>query len=77
MVLVRSLNAAVCVAVSDWAFFVHDFGWDVRASFVFDVDDSRFLVALQYHFLMTCGQHVVAQVLFLRNQDSCLCKAQR
>ena len=24
-----------------------------------DVDDARFLVALQYHFLMTCGQHVV------------------
>ena len=43
-------------------FFVHDFGWDVRASFVFDVDDARFLIALQ--------------VLFLRDHDSCLCKVQ-
>ena len=37
--------------VSDWT-FVRDFGWDVRASFVFDVDDAW----LQYHFPMTCGQ---------------------
>ena len=49
--LVRSLNATVGVAVSNWAFFVHDFGWDVRAGFVFDVDDARFLVALQYNTL--------------------------
>ena len=41
-----SLNAAVGVAVSDWAFFVHDFCWDVRSSFVFDVNDARFLIAL-------------------------------
>ena len=27
-----SFDATVCVAVSDWTFFVHDFGWDVRAS---------------------------------------------
>ena len=51
--LVCSLNAAVGVAVFDWAFSAHDFSWDVRVSFVFDVDDARFLVALQYHFLMT------------------------
>ena len=29
-----------------------------------DVDDARFLVALQYHFLMTCGQHVVRMCSF-------------
>ena len=57
--LVCSLNAAAGVAVSDCASFVHDFGWNVRAGFVFDVDDTRFLVALQYHFLMTFGQHGV------------------
>ena len=39
---------------------------------------ARFLVALQCHFLMTCGQHVVCEcLLFLRNHDSCLCKVQR
>ena len=54
-------------------FVVRDFGWDVRAGFVFDVDDARFLLALQYHFLMSGGQHVV-RVLFLRN--SCFCKVQ-
>ena len=48
--LVRSLNATVGVAVSGWTFFVHGFGRDVGAGFVFDVDDARFLVALQYHF---------------------------
>ena len=62
--LVCSLSAAVCVAVSDWTFFAHDFGGDVRASFVFNVDDARSLVNLQYHFLMTCGQHVVRECLF-------------
>ena len=31
----------------------------MRVNFVFDVGDVRFLIALQYHFLMTCGQHVV------------------
>ena len=51
-------------AVSNWAFFEHDFGWDVRAGFVFDVDDARFLVALQYHYLMTCGQNVVRECSF-------------
>ena len=58
------LNGAVGVAVSDWTFFVHDFGWDVRAGFVFGVDDARFLIALQYHFLMTRGQHVVRECSF-------------
>ena len=62
--LVCSLNAAVGITVSDWAFFVHDFCWNVRGSFVFDVDDARFMVALQYHFLMTCGQHVVRECSF-------------
>ena len=62
--LVCSLNAAVDVTVSGWAFFVHDFGWNVRARFVFGVDDARFMVALQYHFLMTCGQHVVRECSF-------------
>ena len=38
------LNAAV--AVSDWTLFVHDFGWDLGASFVFDVNDTRLSVAL-------------------------------
>ena len=33
--LVGSLKPAVGVAVSDWALFVDDFGWDVRAVFVF------------------------------------------
>ena len=65
-----SLNAAVGVAVSDWAFFVHDFSWDMRSSFVFDVDDARFLVAVQNHFLMTCGQHVLCKRFFLRKRDS-------
>ena len=37
---------------------------NVRASFVFDVDDARFLVALQCHFLMTRGQHVVCECSF-------------
>ena len=41
-----SFNATVCVAVSDWTFFAHDFGWDVRARFVSAVDDARFLFAL-------------------------------
>ena len=62
--LIRSLNATVGVAVSVWTFFVHDFGWDVRARFVFDVDDARFLIALQYHFLMTSGKHVVRDCSF-------------
>ena len=62
--LVRSLSPTVGVAVVDWTFFLHDFGWDVRAGFMFDVDDARFLVALQYHFLMTCGQHVVRECSF-------------
>ena len=57
--LARTLSATVGVNVSDWTFFVHDFGWNVRARFVFDVDDARFLLPLQYHFLMTCGQHIV------------------
>ena len=26
-----------------------------------DVDDVRFLFALQFHFLMTCGQHIVRE----------------
>ena len=48
--LAGSLDAAVGVAVSNCALSEHDFSWDVRATFVFDVDDARFLVALQYHF---------------------------
>ena len=44
--LVSSLDAAVGVAVSDGAFFVDDFDWDVRAGLVFGVDDAWFLVAL-------------------------------
>ena len=28
------------------ALFVHDFCWDVRYSFVFDIDDARVLIAL-------------------------------
>ena len=51
--LVCSLDAVVGVAVTDWPLFVHDFSWDVRVGFVFDVDDARFLVALWYHLLMT------------------------
>ena len=62
--LVCSLNASVGVTVSNWPFFEHDFGCDVRAGFVFDVDDTRFLVAVQNHFLMTCGQHVVRECSF-------------
>ena len=62
--MVRSLNATVGVAVSDWTFFLHDFGWDVPAGFVFDVDDDRFLIALKYHFLMICGQHFVLKRSF-------------
>ena len=62
--LVRSLNATVGVAVSSWTFFVHDSGWDVRAGFVFDVDNARLLIALQYHFLMIYGQHVVRKCFF-------------
>ena len=43
--------------------------------FVFDVDDARFLVALQYHFLMACGQYTLcAQMLSLRDHDSCLAR---
>ena len=34
------------------------------AGFVLDVDDARFLVTLQYHCLMTCGQHVVRECSF-------------
>ena len=34
------------------------------ADIEFDVDDSRILVALQYHFLVTCGQHVVRECSF-------------
>ena len=64
MILVRSLNATVGVPVSDWTFFVNAFGWDVRVRFVFDVNDARFLVALQRQFLMTCGQHIVRQCSF-------------
>ena len=41
----RSLHAAVGVAVSNWALFVHDLGRDVHLNFVFDVDVARFLVA--------------------------------
>ena len=45
-VLNFSLNAAVVVAFSVWTLFVHDFGWDVCARFVFNVNDARLLVAL-------------------------------
>ena len=62
--LAGSLDAAVGIAVSNCALSVHDFGWDVRATFVFDVDDARFLVALQCHFLVTCVQHVVGECSF-------------
>ena len=31
---------------------------------MFDVDDARWLVALQYHFLITCGQHIVRKCSF-------------
>ena len=63
--------------VSNWAFFAHDFGWDVRAGFVFDVDDARFLAALQHHFLMACGQHVVRKCSFCVDHDSCFGEVQR
>ena len=33
-------------------------------AFVFDVDDARFLVALQYDFLMTCRPHVERECSF-------------
>ena len=56
-----SLNAAVVDAVSVWTLFVHDCGWDVCARFVFHVNDARLLIALQYHILMTCGQHVLRE----------------
>ena len=36
--LICSLDAARGVAVSNWAFFVHDSRWDVFPGFVFDVD---------------------------------------
>ena len=75
--LVRSLNATACVAVSDWTFFVHDFGWDVRVVFLFDVDDARFLVALQCHFLMTCGQHIVRKCSFCVTMTRAFAKVQR
>ena len=42
----RSMQSAVGVGVTDWALFVDDCSFDVRAGFVFDVDDARFLVAL-------------------------------
>ena len=61
---VCSLNAAVGISVSNWAFIVHDFVWDVRAGFVVDVVYTRLLVAQQCHFLMTCGQHVVLECSF-------------
>ena len=32
-----------------------------KPDFVFDVDDAQFLISLQYHFLMTGGQHVVRE----------------
>ena len=50
--------------VSDGTFFVDDVGWDVRAGFVFDVDDAWFLVASQCHFLMASGQHVEGECFF-------------
>ena len=59
-----SRNASVGVAFCNWTLFVHDFGWDVRAGVVFDVDDARFWVTLQYHFFMTCGQHVLRECFF-------------
>ena len=55
--MVDSLDDYVGVAVSDGTFFLDGFGWDVRASFVFDVDDDWFLVALSYLILMTSGEH--------------------
>ena len=44
-----SLNAAIGVAVSDWT-FLHDLCWNMGTSFVFDVNDARFLIALQALF---------------------------
>ena len=43
--------------VSDGTILV-DTGWDVRASFVVDVNDAWFLGDVECHFLMTSGQHV-------------------
>ena len=31
---------------------------------VIDIDDARFLVAMQDYFLTTCGQHVVGECSF-------------
>ena len=70
--LVGSFDAAVGVVDPSWALFAHDFGSDVRAGFVFDVDDARFLIALSLSdvpWTTRCGR-----VLFLRNHDSCFCK---
>ena len=35
--------------------------WDVFATFEFNVNDAQLLVALWYHILMTCGQHVLRE----------------
>ena len=44
--LVCSLDASVEVAVSDKTFFADNFGWDVRAGNVLDVNDAWFSFAL-------------------------------
>ena len=53
------------------------FCWDVRAGFEFDVDDARFLIALQYHCLTTCGQYVVGECSFCVTMTRAFCKVPR
>ena len=73
----RSMQSAVGVGVTDWALFVDDCSFDVRAGFVFDVDGARFLVALQYHFLMARCKHVVGRCSFYVTMTRALCKVPR
>ena len=41
---------------SGWTSFIDDFRWDVRACFVFDVDDAGLVVTQKDRSLMTSGQ---------------------
>ena len=59
---------------STGALFVDDCSFNVRAGFVFGVDDARFLVALQYHFLMARCKHVLGKCSFCVTMTRALAK---
>ena len=55
--LARSMLPLALLSPTGLSSYTISVGMCVPA-FVFDVDEARVLVALQYHFLVTCGNHV-------------------